>query len=131
SNIYDRVIRFTLEDHPVIGVFDVAQIIRTMENLISNAVKFGDEKEPIQISVIDEGDRVAIRVHNRGGSIPAEEFGSIFSFFSGSNDKGKKGWGLGLALIKTIAAGHGGEVIFESSDATGTTFGMKLLKHFR
>lgn len=133
THVYNRAINFSLPDHPVVGIFDTAQIIRTMENLISNAVKFGDKSAPIDIALTDEGDRVAVQVHNQGNPIPTEKFEHIFSFFSSAvnGTGGEKGWGLGLALIKTIAACHGGEVIFQSSQSAGTTFGMTLLKHFR
>ncbi len=133
TSLYDRKINFSLEDHPVIGIFDLGQIIRTMENLISNAVKFGDESAPIDIAVEDKGDHVVVRVHNEGNPIPVEEHDHIFAFFSrtGKEVKRKQGWGLGLALIKTIATAHGGKVIFESSQTAGTTFGMTLQKNFR
>lgn len=122
-----------LESRPVVGVFDMALVIRTVENLISNAVKFGDKKTPITVFLEDHDEYVTIRVHNRGEPIPEADVNSIFSFFSSANENksDEKSWGLGLSLIKTVVQNHGGEVILESSAEQGTTLGMTLRKHYR
>lgn len=130
-------IKANLTGHPVRGVFDVGLIVRTVENLISNAVKFGDKKTPVEVCLEDNDDHVTIRVHNHGDAIPKAHIDEIFLFFSTSDkrknkSKGKtKSWGLGLSLIKTVVQKHGGEVILESTDEGGTTFGMTLRKHYR
>lgn len=131
----ENSIKANLTGHPVRGVFDLGLIIRTVENLISNAVKFGDKKTPVEVCLEDNGDHVTIRVHNHGGAIPKADINEIFSFFS-TSDKRKshsktKSWGLGLSLIKTVVQKHGGEVILESTEEGGTTFGMTLRKHYR
>lgn len=134
SQIYQRPIVPELEDHEVMGVFDMAMVVRTMENLVSNAVKFGDRQGPVRIILEDAGEQVHLKVHNRGNPIPEAEKENIFNFFSSPRlERGgaNKGWGLGLSLIKSVAESHGGEVIFSSSAEAGTTFGMTLSKRFR
>jgi signal transduction histidine kinase len=133
SHIYVKKIVPVLEDHPVVGTFDEALIIRTLENLISNAVKFGYENTPINVSLDDMGDHVSIRVHNRGDPVPERQMEEIFAFFSNApgHHGSVKGWGLGLSLIKTVAKNHGGGVILDSSEEEGTTVGMILFKHYR
>lgn len=123
-----------LEDHATLGIFDDAMIARTVENLISNAVKFSSQASPIIVSLDDRGSDLVVKVKNAGTPIPPEDRKRIFGFFYGPGAepaKKKKGWGLGLALIKTVARNHGGEVIFESSENDGTTFGMTLPKNYR
>ena len=103
-------------------------------NLIANAVKFGYENSPVTVNLEDMGERVRITVHDRGDPIAAKDMHNIFTFFSSGTknpkDAEKKGWGLGLSLIKSIAKHHGGEAIIESSAETGTTIGMTLKKDF-
>lgn len=132
--IYASEIIMELEDHPTLGIFDDAMVARTVENLISNAAKFGSQGTPIIISLKDRGSDLEVRVTNAGAPIPPEDRKRIFGFFnspSAGPAKERKGWGLGLALIKTVAKNHGGEVIFESSQDDGTTFGMTLPKNHR
>lgn len=132
--IYDVVIEADLESRPVMGIFDPGMVIRTVENLLSNAVKFGRLDRPIRLSLSDLGDAVEIRVHNEGDAIAADQQEDIFRFFSShrSPPAGRhKAWGLGLALIRSVAESHGGSVILESSAEQGTTFGMRLGKSHR
>lgn len=128
-------IRANLTGHPVTGIFDMALVIRTVENLISNAVKFGDKQSPVNVYLEDHDDHVIIRVHNHGNPIPESDISDIFSFFSSSaesEDECKtKSWGLGLSLIRTVVEQHGGEVILESTKEKGTSFGMSLLRRCR
>lgn len=134
AQVYSHEIRPQLGTEPVMGIFDVALITRTLENLISNAAKFGHDDSPITISLEEGPDWVRVWVHNFGDAIPEGDQNNIFNFFSIPTERGEvasKGWGLGLSLIKAVAANHGGEVIFESNTDKGTTFGMKLMKNYR
>ena len=134
DQIYKQQLIADLAERPVIGVFDLALIIRTIENLISNAIKFGDKHQPVKISVIDNDDHVIVQVQNQGQLIPLQDQERIFDFFASlATEPGRqpKGWGLGLALIKTVASHHGGSVIFESTVEAGTVFGMTLNKSHR
>ena len=129
----DRRISGQYPPHPVTGVFDLALIVRTVENLISNAVKFGECQSTVEVTLEDLQEQVRICVHSNSPPIPAKNLEQIFEFFSSFPKYGQpvKSWGLGLALIKTIVDSHGGEIIIESSKEQGTTVGMTLGKHFQ
>lgn len=134
AQVYSQRVTSSFENHPVTGVFDVGLVTRTVENLISNAVKFGDKDTPIEIELKDLGETVRISVHNCGEPIAKEDSETIFDFFSRPGSKpfsSHRGWGLGLSLIKVVAKSHGGEVIFQSTKKAGTTFGMILSKNYR
>jgi len=62
-------------------------------------------------------------VHNSGNAIDREHHGQIFEYlWRDGSTKGKRGWGIGLPFVKSVAESHGGSVAVDSSPATGTTF---------
>ena len=112
------------------GIFDATAIRRALENLITNAVKYGDSGKPITIKVRKESDEfLSLSVHNYGQPIPKEKQEALFSFLKlgESNQKRKlQSWGIGLTLVKMVASAHGGEVILNSSEENGTEFILKI-----
>lgn len=122
--------RFVLEDAPPIeGEWDPHAVRRILENLCSNAVKYGSRTDPITLSLLKTSHEVQISVHNHGDSIPPEERERIFDTFSraeNASGAGAKGWGLGLAVVKGLAEAHGGSVRIDSAEGAGTTFKVDL-----
>jgi len=111
------------------GFWDPHAIRRALENLIFNAIKYGDPQAPASVFVTTLGSRIRIVVHNFGEPIPAIELNELFSWHSrtsSAEQSGISGWGLGLMLVKGIAEGHGGSVTVESSQVQGTKFTIEL-----
>ena len=80
---------------------------RCLTNLVDNAIKYGRSAE---VSIAIENDKVAIRIRDHGGGIPAELLDAVFEPFfrletSRSRDTG--GTGLGLTIARNIAENHG------------------------
>jgi len=97
-----------------------------LENLIKNGIDaLVDGKGTITIHVEDMSDGgVALRVTDTGKGIPAREGNKIFE--PGFTTK-KRGWGMGLALVKRIATQyHNGKIRIESTSQHGTTFLVTL-----
>ena len=116
-------------DEQLTGFWCRKGIRRSIENLLGNAVKYGDPHQPIHIRIWKSGDQVFVAVHNFGNPIAVEEQTSLFLQFRRSitaQGSGKKGWGLGLTLVRGVTEAHGGSVKVESSPETGTTFTMVL-----
>jgi signal transduction histidine kinase len=112
----------------VIGYWSASGLIRILENLLTNAIKHGDNSEPVTIRVEADVD-VKIMVHNRGPEIPRDSREQLFQpFHQAQNNRSgnQKGWGLGLTLVKGITDAHGGTVTFESDKEHGTTFKVVL-----
>jgi signal transduction histidine kinase len=129
SSIYGE--RFQLVMNPSILVnWDEDSIRRVLENLLTNAVKYGSEQEKIKIEVLIGDPWVTISVNNKGPHIPTEEIKSLFVMFRQfqSENHRRKGWGLGLTLVKGITEAHGGKVRVESSPDSGITFFIDLPK---
>jgi signal transduction histidine kinase len=122
--------RFVLNARgPIRGTWSRCGIRRVVENLASNAVKYGDADRPIAISAGARGENVTISVHNEGPPLSAEEQAQMFEPFQRSaaaERSGKRGWGLGLTLVRGVAAAHGGIVEVRPGTKGGVTFAVSL-----
>jgi signal transduction histidine kinase len=120
------------ESHTLIGQFDPSRIAQVITNLISNAVRHGDQRQPIRVSLFGEGERAIFRVQNFGEVIPAGALPHIFnsgarySSFANGEKGSSAGLGLGLFIAAQIVAGHRGEIRVESTVEQGTTFRVLL-----
>ncbi|WP_324720538.1 sensor histidine kinase [Salinimicrobium sp. HB62] len=129
--IYSNKIILDVREKQIDGIFDGAAVRRILENLISNAVKYGEKKSPIRITVLDIGKEVAIKIHNTGNPIPKEKQEEVFKFMNtkdGGNQQSAKSWGMGLYLVRIVAEAHGGKVSLTSNEKEGTTFEVILRK---
>lgn len=134
ATIYGDRFLFTSPVDSVMVCWNSEAIYRVIENLASNAVKYGYPNTPITIKLTNTDGRVVLLVHNDGAPIDPEEQETLFQAFkrSASAVKGKqKGWGLGLALVRGVAEGHGGSIIVESTQDRGNTFGIDILQDAR
>lgn len=114
----------------LLGEWDAEGIRRVLENLLSNALKYGDSSRPVTVSVLDLGKSASVKIHNLGEVIKENDQKSLFDQFrrTSSSDKKIKGWGIGLSLVKGITEAHGGSVEIESYPTEGTTFTVNLPK---
>jgi signal transduction histidine kinase len=111
--------------------FVATELMRdAIQNLVSNAIKYGDPDRTIAIDVRSEGDKALIAVTDHGYGIPPKDQEKIFSKFFrvASNSKAAKqvGTGLGLAYVKEIMTHHGGTVEFESNESMGCRFTLHI-----
>lgn len=99
----------------------------TIENLVSNAIDAMRGKGKLQIELVRSGDWVRILVSDTGKGIPSNRFNKIFT--PGYTSK-KRGWGLGLSLVKRIIEEyHKGKVrVLKSEPGKGTIFEIRLKK---
>lgn len=132
SEIYTNEIIFETNNKNITGIFDGTAIRRVVENLVTNAVKYGDRNSPVRIILEDSDDEVIIQVHNHGEAISETNQIDIFKFLNRGKEpqnSGLESWGMGLTLVKSVAKAHGGKVDLESSNENGTTFSIYLKKH--
>jgi signal transduction histidine kinase len=100
-----------------------------IDALLENAVQHTGAGDTISLSVLrdDAGGPARVVVEDTGEGIAPEELGSIFERFqTGSADGGTRGTGLGLALVRAIARGHGGEVRVHAQLGAGSKFELML-----
>ena len=88
------------------------QLRRLTDILLDNAVKYAAEGTPVRLLLRQEGRCAALRVENRGETIPAEKLRHIFDRFyrADASRSGGEGFGLGLAIAQSIAQSHGGSI---------------------
>lgn len=105
------------------GHWDPDRLQQAMANLLVNALRYGDGD--IWLRAADSGPRVDVSVHNLGPPIPADRLPAIFEPFRRGTSVGR-GLGLGLFIVREIAAAHGGTVQVTSAPDSGTRFVLQL-----
>lgn len=115
---------FQLEIESVKGWWGYEEIRRVLENLVGNAIKYGDHNKPITIKCSTRHDRLILAIHNDGQPIDPQLLDTIFELYQRTEDaeKTRNGWGIGLAYVRSVAESHGGTVIANSDITNGTTF---------
>lgn len=111
------------------GFWDKLAIQRMVDNLATNAIKYGAPEKEVIISLDANSDWIEIGVHNEGNPISEDEQRLLFKEYNRSKfaiECGQKGWGIGLTLVKGLAQAHGGTVRFISNEDHGTTFFIRL-----
>lgn len=96
-------------------------------NLIGNAIKFGPEGGLVQINLKHTDGRYEFSVTDSGSGVPEEERQRIFhKFYQLDSSHTQEGNGLGLALVKQIVDGCGGDISVENLPEGGCKFTVKL-----
>ncbi|WP_341863013.1 HAMP domain-containing sensor histidine kinase [Gymnodinialimonas sp. 57CJ19] len=114
---------FCQEDCKISG--DRIRLIQVMGNLLSNAAKFSEEGDVVQVRVETIDDRVRISVQDEGSGIPSGARDCVFGKFSqvdSSNIRRVGGTGLGLNISKQIVERHNATIDYVSKLGVGTTF---------
>ncbi len=112
------------DDLPMVE-HDPEAVRQVIQNLISNAAKYGESGGWIGIECRYDEDWVRIIVSDRGLGIAEAELPQIFDRFFRSRDKAarrKKGTGIGLTIVKYIMEAHDGRVSVTSEVGVGTAF---------
>jgi signal transduction histidine kinase len=114
---------------PVIVDADRERIGLAMDALLENAIRHTAEGGMIELSVrsAPDGGTASIVIEDSGAGIPPAERDHIFDRFrSGSEDRGSRSTGLGLALVRAVARAHGGEARVRSTLGEGSEFELVL-----
>ncbi len=110
----------------VMGMWDRHRLEQIMINLMSNAIKYGDQK-PIEVTLQSDDQFAIITVKDNGIGISEEDQKRIFERFEravvGNNISGL---GLGLWIVKKIVDGLGGEISVVSTIGHGSAFTLRL-----
>lgn len=126
TNIKDRLVSVPLS---ITGTWDRGLLKRAIENLLSNAFKYGKKDSQVTLEVENQNKRIVISVHNEGPVIPKDEQEAIFQIFrraEAAKQGNRQGWGLGLPLVRAVAESHGGSIGVDSLEGKGTKFTIDI-----
>jgi len=123
KNIKEKGVAVIKKNLPVVSA-DETQMIRLLQNLIANAIKFSRKENPeIHIGSKEEKDGWLIWVKDNGIGIESQYFEKIFVIFQRLNNRDDyPGTGIGLAICKKIVESYGGRIWVESEFEKGTAF---------
>ena len=116
-------------DGEPLASIDQGLVRRSLENLLSNALKYTPGGGDVAVSVQASSAQVTIEVADRGPGIPDDQKQGLFEKFGSVEQKQggrRKGIGLGLYLVKLVAQGHGGAVSVGDRPGGGSVFRLTL-----
>lgn len=102
--------------------YDEEVIERILLNLLSNSIKFSNDRKDIYVTVMDKNDRIIIKVRDDGEGIPESKLDIIFERFGQANSSLSReceGTGIGLYLVKLFVELHGGTIEILSEEGFG------------
>ena len=110
-------------------MLDEVHMATVLNNLFSNAVRYGNTPCKIKLEVKDRDHCLWISVADNGPGIKKEDLKHLFEkFYRGAEAKQRviRGLGLGLYYVKQIVEAHGGNITVQSKPGEGTTFHIKI-----
>ncbi|MGM1028288.1 MAG: sensor histidine kinase [Actinomycetota bacterium] len=122
-----RVLPRVLDEVEVLGSEEL--ITMAVQNLVANAVQYSPEATHVGVGVRVTDGVVEIAVTDNGVGIAPEEHERIFERFyrvDPARSRVTGGTGIGLSIVKHVAASHGGEVTLWSRPGQGSTFTLRL-----
>lgn len=121
-------VRYSGLRDPLYCLVDWEKLERAIFNILSNAMKFTARGGIIEGSLTRKGNWLYLSVWDNGSGIAPELRGSVFSRFrrEPAIEDGRYGIGLGMVLIRSAAAAHGGTVLVEQPKDGGTRITMTI-----
>ncbi|MGW7417891.1 DUF4118 domain-containing protein [Streptomyces sp. NPDC054863] len=114
------------ETLPMVAV-DRGLLERAAANIVENAVKYSPDGVPVAVAASALGDRVEVRVTDRGPGVPDDSKGRIFEPFQRYGDAPRgAGVGLGLAVARGFIEAMGGTLTAEDTPGGGMTMVLTL-----
>lgn len=119
--------RFKLDLKPVCVKADRGTLLRALDGIFMNALRFSNAGSPIYVTVDAVEGSAEITVHDSGIGILPDELPRVFEpFFRGSNIHEMRGLGLGLPIAKAAIEANGGTITIDSKAGAGTTVTISL-----
>ena len=126
-----RQIGISFPDQLLQVIGDAVRLAQVFDNLLTNALKYSTEDEPVEVLITTEDSQIHVSVRDHGDGIPPDAVPHLFERFyrvPGMEVKSDSGVGLGLGLYIThsIVARHNGRIVVTAEPGEGTTFHVYL-----
>ncbi|GAA3892468.1 HAMP domain-containing sensor histidine kinase [Saccharothrix violaceirubra] len=118
----------TVPREPVVLEFDPVRVRQVVDNLLANAASHTPAGTAVSLALAVSGRYAVLRVADAGPGIPEGEQARVFDRFHRVDDsrtRGRGGSGLGLAVVHSLVAAHGGTITLRSRPGR-TTFTIRL-----
>ena len=125
---------FNYADEDIVIIADPEQLMRVINNIVNNAIKYMDSRRKglINIRIKDVGDFIQVEIEDNGKGISARDLPYIFDRFyrtDASRNSSTGGSGIGLSIVKKIIEDHGGKIWATSKENTGTIMYFVIRKY--
>jgi len=108
-------------------IIDQNLLLRAMENIFHNAIRYTEEDDTISFAARQFGDEIMLIIQDTGAGMDENELARIFDpFFRGRVLDNHNGFGLGLSIVKSILSAHGWNIRVESKKGKGTVFSIRI-----
>ena len=108
---------------------DRGQLLQLLDNLIMNALRYGESGTPVTVTALPEGPMIHLTVQDQGEGIAPQHIARVTERFyrvDTSRSRSLGGTGLGLSIVKHIVERHRGRVRIDSELGRGTTVHVLL-----
>lgn len=129
GNVFNRIIEIKdeLVKDDIFIFFDEQLIIRVLENLFNNALRYTKDNDIISFSSYIKDKTLFFSIKDTGIGIPKKDINNIFNlFFRGTNSRREEGIGIGLSVVKNIVDIHGWNISVESEPDKGSCFTIAI-----
>ena len=116
-------------DASLLATFDPNQMRQVLTNLLANACRFSPENGQVELAMGKVEGKTVLEVRDHGEGIPEQLRSKVFErFYRADNSRNREtgGSGLGLSIVSTIVAHHGGTVEALETPGGGATFRVTL-----
>lgn len=110
-----------LSEH-IYSLCDPQRLERAVSNILSNAIKFTPKGGTIQASFSMSGNTLRLSIQDSGSGIADSLIGNVFSRYlrQSALEDSRYGIGLGMVLVRSVATEHGGTVLIDQPEGSGT-----------
>jgi len=112
------------------GVWDRLAIEQIIDNLISNAIKYG-ARQPVDVMLHDGGSTILVQIRDHGPGVSPENRTRIFGRFERAVGPGEHGggFGIGLWVVRQLVEAMNGKIVVDGAKGGGSVFNVTLPRH--
>lgn len=121
-------LRYSGISEPVYGLVDADKLERAVENLLSNAVKYSSPGDTVNVRLARRDGLLLLTVEDQGDGVGEDIRKNLYSRYLRQPGLGdiRDGIGLGITLVRSIAALHGGTLMAQPAKGRGSRFTMTI-----